>query len=597
MLPSFRAAAFVFLLFVATWAAWLLFGKDAPQGVEPTPDAPPAVEPVPDDLVLPEAIDLPDPQPRITNLETVEDKTELVADWLLDFSDKLRRRDFSSAARWFSPRFAGHSLAGLPVSGEERLHVDARRRTWDAAAAGVVDRDAFLAGIEELIGPWTRMESALWKVKGAEFQAGDGERWGKIKLFLHMTGTRADGGVSALGGWGWLRVAREEGLWRIQRFQLTSLAETWHEGALFSDVSAAAGIAHQGLRFGQPGNQSFAWNGAAGGDVDGDGLWDLFVPSDGRNFLYLAREDGTYSEEAAERGVEHPEGGTGAVFFDHDNDGDSDLVVGQVGWHDAEGSVGGRRLQLYENDGSGHFEERSAALGLDEPVVAYSLSVFDYDSDGWLDVFACAYGRVEAEHNNSWTEATNGSPNALFRNLGGRGFEEVAERAGVRGNQWSYASAAADFDGDGDVDLYVANDYGSNRLYRNEGDGTFRDVAPQSGVTDVGNGMGTSWGDLDADGRLDLYVANMSSTAGNRILGRLGDEIDPDTLTLLRKLAAGNTIFEAEADGAFSALPSSAGGVNASWAWSVSLCDFDLDGRLDVFNTNGFVTGDLPHDT
>ncbi|MDP6538192.1 MAG: VCBS repeat-containing protein [Planctomycetota bacterium] len=597
MPSSSRVVTALSLLLVAGAAAWFLRPDDAPNPPDPRPAPPPAVEPVPADLVLPATIDLPDPDPRITDLETVEDKSELVADWLLDFSDKLRRRDFSAAARWFSPRFAGHSLAGLAVGGEGTLHADARKRTWDAAGAPIVDRDRFLAGIEELIGPWTRMESVLWKVKGAEFQAGGGERWGKIKLFLHMTGTRSDGGVSAIGGWAWLRVAREAGLWRIQRFQLTSLAETWHEGPLFTDVSAAAGVAHQGLRFGQPGNQSFAWNGAAGGDVDGDGLWDLFVPSDGRNFLYVAQDDGTYADQARERGVELPDAGTGAVFFDHDNDGDADLVVGHIGWCAGEEGVGGRALALYENDGTGHFEERSAALGLTEPVVAYSLTVFDYDGDGWLDVFACAYGRVAVEHNNSWIEANNGAPNALFRNLGGTGFEEVAERAGVRGDQWSYASAAADFDADGDVDLYVANDYGSNRLYRNEGDGTFRDVAPQVGVTDIGNGMGVSWGDLDADGRLDLYVANMSSTAGNRILGRLGDEIDPEMMALLRKLAAGNTIFEAESDGTFRALPSSAGGVNASWAWSVALCDFDLDGRLDVFNTNGFVTGDLPHDT
>ena len=596
MSPSSRLVVSALLLAVVGGSVWFLRDTQRDTG-SVTSDAVPSVEPVPADLVLPGTIELPDPEPRITNLETVEDKSELIADWLLDLSDKLRRRDLTAAARWFSPRFAGHSLTGLEVTGEETLHLGARRRTWNAAQALVVDRDEFLAGLEELIGPWARMESALWKVKGAEFQAGGGERWGKIKLFLHMTGTRADGGVSAIGGWAWLRVAREEGVWRIQRFQLVSLDETWHEGPIFTDVSAAAGVAHQGPRFGQAGNQSFAWNGAAGGDVNGDGLWDLFVPSDGRNHLYIAQEDGAFSEEARERGVEQPDAGTGAVFFDHDNDGDTDLVVGQIGWRGEDGATGGRHLQLYENDGTGHFEERSEALGLTEPVVAYSLTVFDFDGDGWLDVFACAYGRVEVEHNDSWIEATNGAPNALFRNLEGRGFEEVAEAAGLRGGRWSYASAAADFDGDGDVDLYVANDYGSNRLYRNEGDGTFHDVAPELGVTDLGNGMGTSWGDLDGDGRLDLYVANMSSTAGNRILSRLSDDIDPERLAVLRKLAAGNTIFHARPDGAFRALPADAGGVNASWAWSVALCDFDLDGRLDVFNANGFVTGDLPHDT
>ena len=208
-----------------------------------------------------------------------------------------------------------------------------------------------------------------------------------------------------------------------------------------------------------------------------------------------------------------------------------------------------------------------------------------------------ARGIVEKEHNNSWIEATNGSHNALFRNLAGKGFEEVARKSGVRGTSWSYASAAADWDGDGDVDLYVANDYGTNRLYENQGDGTFRDVAGEVGVLDRGNGMGVAFGDLSGDGELDLYVSNMSSTAGNRILDRFQDDMDPELYAALSKSAAGNTIFFQNAEGGFEKCPKSAGGVGANWAWSSALADFDLDGALDVFCTNGFVTGDLPFDT
>ena len=145
-------------------------------------------------------------------------------------------------------------------------------------------------------------------------------------------------------------------------------------------------------------------------------------------------------------------------------------------------------------------------------------------------------------------------------------------------------------------DLYVANDYGMNRFYRNEGDGSFKEVAEELGLLDRGNGMGVSWGDLNNDGLLDVYVANMSSTAGNRILDRLKDDVDEEVYEMLKKTAAGNTIFLRSGEG-FEALPAEAGGVNASWAWSPMLCDFDLDGRTDIFVTNGFVTGDLAHDT
>ena len=122
-------------------------------------------------------------------------------------------------------------------------------------------------------------------------------------------------------------------------------------------------------------------------------------------------------------------------------------------------------------------------------------------------------------------------------------------------------------------------------------------MAEAEGVSDIGNGMGVAWGDLNSDGRLDLYVSNMSSTAGNRILGRLNDELDPETHALLMKLAAGNSIFLAKEGGGFERREKSAGGLGGSWAWSPVLCDLDLDGFLDVYLANGFVTGDQPFDT
>ena len=109
--------------------------------------------------------------------------------------------------------------------------------------------------------------------------------------------------------------------------------------------------------------------------------------------------------------------------------------------------------------------------------------------------------------------------------------------------------------------------------------------------------MGATWGDFDCDGRLDLYVSNMSSTAGNRILGRLGNAINPNVFKQLKKAAAGNTVFLQNANGTFKTQPKSAGGVGANWAWSAGIADFDLDGCLDVFCVNGFVTGDTAFDT
>ena len=545
---------------------------------------------------LPGEIVIAAPQRPVGQLEIVEDLSEEVADWLLDFSDKLRRRDFTAASKWMGAGFAGHALSPLEatVRGE---HLDSSLIVFAAGSAAVVGPAGFIESIAGLIGPWSAVESVLWKVKAAEFEVTSRSSWGKLRLAIRMIGQGGDAGPVAVDAVGWARAEKLRGRWWLDRFELVSLRASQREKTLFTDVSTSVGVANQGIRFGKPGNRSFAWNGAAAGDLDGDGRWDLFVPSDGRNYLYLATGEGTFREVAESRGVAAPGSGTGAVCFDFDNDGDQDLAVAHAGWKEENGTPDGDTLRLYVNDGRGHFSERGRELGFTEPYLAYSLTVLDYDGDGLLDLFACGYGRVQLEHNNSWIEATNGAPNALFRNLGDEGFRDVAVEAGLRGNSWSYASAAVDYDADGHIDLYVANDYGSNRLYRNRGDGTFVDVAAEAGVTDRGNGMGVAWGDLDADGSLDLYVSNMSSTAGNRILARLADQLEPQVYADLKKLAAGNTIFLRTEDGGFEALDAQAGGIQASWAWSPVLADFDLDGALDIFCTNGFVTGDLPHDT
>ena len=152
-----------------------------------------------------------------------------------------------------------------------------------------------------------------------------------------------------------------------------------------------------------------------------------------------------------------------------------------------------------------------------------------------------------------------------------------------------------DIDTDGDQDLYVANDFGENALYRNEGD-RFVDVAESFGLKDPGFGMGVSFGDYDNDGDLDLHVSNMSSTAGQRILKQLYPE-DHEIRKTLSKQAAGNSLYENVGDGRFRSVTAAVGGLPGGWAFGGGFLDFDNDGWQDLYTPNGFVSGKTMDDT
>ncbi len=342
------------------------------------------------------------------------------------------------------------------------------------------------------------------------------------------------------------------------------------------------------------------WNGLAIGDANGDGLDDLYLCQGGGlpNRLFLTQKDGTARDVASSAGVNWLEPSRGALFLDLDNDGDQDLVVGV-----AEG------LLLHENDGTGNFTVRGAKV-LPE-AIPYTMAAADFDEDGRLDLYAACYDRRGHVDRNAslarpvpYHDANNGGRNVLLRNLGAFKFGHVTKRHGLDENntRYSYAATWADYDGDGDLDLYVANDFGRNNLYRQDRSGgqiTFVDVAEKAGVLDIAAGMSAVWGDYDNDGRLDLYVSNMFSSAGNRIAkqARFLAGADAETKDLFVRHARGNSLFRNLGNGAFEDVSVSAGVTQGRWAWGSLLRDFNNDGWEDVVVANGFITqedtGDL----
>ncbi len=315
-------------------------------------------------------------------------------------------------------------------------------------------------------------------------------------------------------------------------------------------------------------------------DADGDGRPDLYATNSAfgePNALYVNRgEDGARRlvDMAAEAGVAdlNVEGrgvSMGSVWADMDNDGDEDLFVYRYGYP-----------ALFRNEGGLRFTEVTAGSGLERWMNANAAVWFDADQDGLVDLFVAGYFHERYDlwdletteiMQESFEFATNGGSNVLFRNLGDGRFEDVTERAGLSSSRWTMGAAAADFDGDGLVDLYTANDYGAEEFYRNRGGGRFELYDAGLG-DDSKSGMCVALGELLNEARLSVFVTNIS-VRGYLFQGN----------NLRHSYLAEGAGFQNVASGKVA---------DCGWAWGSQIGDLDNDGWQDLFVANGFVTGD-----
>ncbi len=367
--------------------------------------------------------------------------------------------------------------------------------------------------------------------------------------------------------------------------------------------------------------------GVAVADYDGDGYEDIyFVNQLGPNALYRNKGDGTFVDVTKEAGV-----GLGgrvcvaATFADYNNDGLPDLFVTST----RGGNV------LFKNLGKGKFKDVTKEAGLTLPAHCQTAAFFDYDNDGFLDLFVTCTAKWTTDQFDAGDRYypglgsffdVAGSPkedNVLYRNNGDGTFTDVTAKAGVKGKGWCADVAVFDYDDDGRLDLLVTNMFGHTQLYRNQGDGTFADV--------TGAALGrVSWGaigakafDFNNDGKLDLLVVDMHSdmwlpnnmnipekeltdflTENEHVryatpfTGPAKKFSPPGKSEKLEKTFAGifqvqydkvifgNTLYKNLGGGKFQEVTEQAG-LETFWPWSIASGDFDNDGFEDVFLPSG----------
>ena len=356
----------------------------------------------------------------------------------------------------------------------------------------------------------------------------------------------------------------------------------------FTDATAAAGIRfkHNSGAFGKKYLPETMGSGVAFLDADGDGWQDLLF-AQSKNWperkgapslpaLYRNNRNGTFTDVTGASGLAVEMYGLGVTAADYDNDGDTDVYLTALGPN-----------RLFRNGGAGRFEDVTVRAGVGDPGFSSSALWFDYDRDGRLDLFVANYVDWSIEKDLFCTldgrsksyctpETYKGQSPTLYRNKGDGTFENATKRAGLFDPANKMLGVALiDYDEDGWMDVFGANDTQPNRLYRNKGDGTFTDVALAAGVAfnDAGvarAGMGVDTADYDGSGRSSILIGNFS----NEMMALYSNE--------------GNGLFIDKAPGSTIGKAS-----QLSLSFACFFFDYDLDGLLDIFAANGHVADDI----
>jgi hypothetical protein len=400
-----------------------------------------------------------------------------------------------------------------------------------------------------------------------------------VRMLFELDGVDREGALRSVRGEAAATLSRPRaGAWRLERVEPAWQQEAVRSEPRFVERAEPTGLVLPAEADGEAAGMQAAMSSGAVAvrDFDADGLPDVLVADPVG--LYWFRATAPLRYERTRLKVAPPKGAwfSSLAAGDFDADGDPDVIVTtQTAWN------ADSRPVVLRNDGG---VLTSAASKLPAANTHASV-VTDFDADGKLDLVLIHYPMKSQP--DDFLAAKDGRPPRFFRGKGDFTFEEVLPPKAERHRRWGLAAVAADLLGEGRPQLYVANDFGDNDLWRFSAEQGLRDVTDAHGLRDPGNGMSADVGDVNGDGRLDLYVANMFSKAGTRVLAAAA-QVRPELKARLDKFAGGNTLYLARAEGGFDEVAQERGINRGLWAFGSIFLDADDDGRLDVAVANGF---------
>ncbi len=505
----------------------------------------------------------------------------------------VEERDASKVAKGLRDDFRGALVQPATSVGEVSV--------WRGGGADV-DRVTFAEGLVALFAKVSAVERTSWRVFRSFAYEGVPQVVDQ-KAHLSIAGVRADEHRVELQADVSVRAILTEGRWRLQSFDVEGASYTVSKLPPFRDIAEWTGLdlsrsaANQALITDAIDERAMLTNGGLTVlDFDDDGFWDVLATEvDNQTALFLNDRAGGFVRKTLPLLATPETASKLYLWLDLDGDEQPELVGTQVLTYGTTAKIGLYRVRSGDPI---RMKRMSNALTFRaEPWLRRAsfeaIVPCDVNADGRMDLFFAGYSHLRSERRPSLVDATDGLRNLLFINKGGLKFAEESVARGLDGTRYSLVAECRDFDGDGDADLFVGNDYGPNDYYANDGTGQFTRDASHPFHTGPSFSMGISVADYDNAGRYAVSVSNMYSHAGNRIVPITRGFSEERRAEVLR-LAEGNALFEPSDDGWRDV--SDAKGVRlGEWAWSNQFFDFDNDGDKDLIVANGYTSHSDPH--